>query len=143
MTLDHAAAGRLGGLALVGIGLGAFTPANNAAIMSSAPIGHAGVLSGLLNMTRGVGTALGVALTGMIYTTVVGVTTPNIAHTNPTSAGAGLTLSLATLSLLSLSAGLGLLLTRRLHASARRRQTAERAPSHVQLTREAIHDGVA
>jgi EmrB/QacA subfamily drug resistance transporter len=54
-------------LALVGAGLGLFTPPNNAAIMSSAPKRDSGVASGVLNMTRGMGTALGLALTGMVY----------------------------------------------------------------------------
>jgi EmrB/QacA subfamily drug resistance transporter len=54
-------------LALVGAGLGLFTPSNNAAIMASAPRKESGVASGVLNMTRGMGTALGLALTGMVY----------------------------------------------------------------------------
>jgi EmrB/QacA subfamily drug resistance transporter len=54
-------------LALVGVGLGLFTPPNNAAIMASAPKRQSGVASGVLNMTRGMGTALGLALTGLIY----------------------------------------------------------------------------
>ena len=55
------------GLALVGTGLGLFTPANNAAIMASAPKDRAGVAAGVLNMARGLGTALGLALTGLVY----------------------------------------------------------------------------
>jgi EmrB/QacA subfamily drug resistance transporter len=54
-------------LALLGAGLGAFTPTNNAAIMSAAPRTASGVAAGLLNMTRGLGTALGVGLTGLVY----------------------------------------------------------------------------
>ncbi len=54
-------------LALVGVGLGLFTPPNNAAIMASAPKHQSGVASGVLNMTRGMGTSLGLALTGLIY----------------------------------------------------------------------------
>ena len=54
-------------LALVGTGLGLFTPPNNAAIMASAPKHRAGVASGVLNMTRGLGTALGLAPTGLVY----------------------------------------------------------------------------
>jgi EmrB/QacA subfamily drug resistance transporter len=53
-------------LALLGAGLGAFTPANNALIMSSAPVHQAGQAGGILNMTRGVGTALGLSVTGLI-----------------------------------------------------------------------------
>jgi EmrB/QacA subfamily drug resistance transporter len=55
------------GLALVGTGVGLFTPANNAAIMASAPKDRAGVAAGVLNMARGLGTALGLALTGLVY----------------------------------------------------------------------------
>jgi EmrB/QacA subfamily drug resistance transporter len=55
------------GLALVGTGLGLFTPANNAAIMASAPKDRAGVAAGVLNMARGLGTALGLALAGLVY----------------------------------------------------------------------------
>ncbi|MHB8333182.1 MAG: MFS transporter [Candidatus Dormibacteria bacterium] len=54
-------------LAVSGIGLGMFTPPNNAAIMGSAPKEHPGMASGILNMTRGVGTSLGVALVGVMY----------------------------------------------------------------------------
>jgi len=54
-------------LAVIGIGMGAFTPPNNAAIMGSAPPGQAGVASGVLNMTRGMGTSLGLAVTGLIF----------------------------------------------------------------------------
>jgi MFS family permease len=49
-------------LGAVGIGLGAFTPANNRAIMLAAPAGTSGAAAGLLNMTRGLGTAAGTAI---------------------------------------------------------------------------------
>ncbi len=54
-------------LAVIGLGLGIFTPANNAAIMGSAPRTHAGVAGGMLNMTRGLGTSLGLAATSFVY----------------------------------------------------------------------------
>jgi EmrB/QacA subfamily drug resistance transporter len=54
-------------LAVVGIGLGLFTPPNNAAIMGSVPRNQSGLASGVLNMTRGMGTALGLALTGLVF----------------------------------------------------------------------------
>jgi MFS family permease len=61
-------AGSLAGLvlllALVGAGLGLFTPANNAAVAGRGRPDQAGVVSGMLNMTRGIGTALGVAAAG-------------------------------------------------------------------------------
>jgi MFS family permease len=48
-------------LALLGLGLGTFTPANNALIMRAIPVGSSGTGGGLVNMARGLGTALGVA----------------------------------------------------------------------------------
>ncbi len=53
-------------LALVGVGLGLFTPSNNAAIMAAAPREQSGAASGVLNMTRGMGTALGLACTALV-----------------------------------------------------------------------------
>ncbi len=55
-------------LGLFGIGLGLFTPANNSAIMGSAPANRLGVAGGVLNMTRSLGTSLGVAATGLVLT---------------------------------------------------------------------------
>jgi EmrB/QacA subfamily drug resistance transporter len=56
-------------LGLVGAGLGLFVPPNNASIMASAPRRHAGSAGGVLNMTRGLGTALGLALTALVLGT--------------------------------------------------------------------------
>jgi EmrB/QacA subfamily drug resistance transporter len=56
----------LGLLALLGAGIGLFTPANNSAIMASAPPYRRGVAAGLLNMTRSLGTSLGVAAVGTL-----------------------------------------------------------------------------
>ncbi len=53
-------------LAGIGVGLGLFTPANNAAIMAAAPREHSGMAGGILNLTRGLGTAIGVAVTGLV-----------------------------------------------------------------------------
>jgi MFS family permease len=49
-------------LAVAGIGLGVFVPANNTVIMRSAAAGSAAALGGLVNMARGIGTTLGIAL---------------------------------------------------------------------------------
>jgi MFS family permease len=54
-------------LALIGGGLGLFTAPNNATIMGSVPPQRAGMASGVLNMSRGIGTALGLALTGLLF----------------------------------------------------------------------------
>jgi len=48
-------------LAALGVALGLFTPANNASVMRAVPSHVAGTGGGLLNMTRSLGTALGVA----------------------------------------------------------------------------------
>jgi len=66
-ALRPTTAGFLVLLALVGIGLGCFTPPNNAAIMGSVPERQSGLASGVLNMTRGMGTALGLALTALVF----------------------------------------------------------------------------
>ncbi|HEY7262915.1 MAG TPA: MFS transporter [Trebonia sp.] len=49
-------------LGLLGAGLGVYTPANNAEIMAALPTGNAAAAGGMVNMTRGIGTALGVAV---------------------------------------------------------------------------------
>ena len=54
-------------LALIGVGMGLFTSPNNASIMGAAPEQQAGMASGVLNMSRGMGTALGLAVTGSIF----------------------------------------------------------------------------
>ncbi len=53
-------------LALLGFGLGVFTPANNAAVMAALPSGRAGLGGGLVNTTRGLGTALGIAISTFV-----------------------------------------------------------------------------
>ena len=60
VPMSHAALAAF--LALAGIGLGIFVPANNAVIMRSAAAGSAAVLGGLVNMARGIGTTFGIAL---------------------------------------------------------------------------------
>ena len=49
-------------LALAGLGLGVFVPANNTVIMRSTSGSSASLLGGLVNMARGIGTTLGVSL---------------------------------------------------------------------------------
>jgi MFS family permease len=49
-------------LAVVGVGLGLFIPANNAVVMAAVPADMAATGGGLVNMSRGLGTALGVAV---------------------------------------------------------------------------------
>ncbi|GAB3363654.1 MFS transporter [Amycolatopsis echigonensis] len=49
-------------LVVAGLGLGVFIPANNSAVMSAIPARMSATGGGLVNMARGLGTALGVAL---------------------------------------------------------------------------------
>jgi EmrB/QacA subfamily drug resistance transporter len=54
-------------LAVAGVGLGLFIPANNAATMTTAPLERGGAAGGLLNMSRGLGTAVGVSVTSIAF----------------------------------------------------------------------------
>jgi hypothetical protein len=49
-------------LAVAGLGLGVFVPANNTVIMRSTKASSASLLGGLVNMARGIGTTLGISL---------------------------------------------------------------------------------
>ena len=64
-SCSHSRCGLAALLALAGIGFGLFTPANNAAVMAGADPRQVGQVGGVLTMTRGLGTALGVAVTGL------------------------------------------------------------------------------
>ncbi len=90
------------GLALTGAGLGAFTPVNNALVMRAGPRSRAGVLSGVLNTTRTLGTALGVALAGALYTAAAGAMGGRSAATPLAAAGHGLSLVLLALAAIAL-----------------------------------------
>ena len=124
----HGTAGLLAGLAVAGVGLGAFTPANNAAVMSASPPGHTGVVSGILNMTRGLGTALGVVLTGAVFTAVAGVTGAN--RPRASAAGHGLTAALGVLGVIALATGSALLLRARRATESDRGGPDPGGPSH-------------
>jgi EmrB/QacA subfamily drug resistance transporter len=71
-TLRPATPGFLGLLALVGAGLGLFTSPNNAGIMAAVPARQSGLASGLLNMSRGLGTAVGLAVTPAVFSALGG-----------------------------------------------------------------------
>jgi MFS family permease len=109
IALWHGTIGLLIGLALTGLGLGAFTPANNATIMSASPPGHTGVISGVLNMTRGIGTALGVALAGALYIAAAGA---SAVSSTPATDARGLSVTFTTLGAIALAVGLALLCIR-------------------------------
>ncbi len=59
--------GFLGLLVVIGAGLGLFVSPNNAGIMTSVPAQQSGLASGLLNMSRGLGTAMGLAVAGAVF----------------------------------------------------------------------------
>lgn len=65
-ALGTAPAVLCGAFLVAGLGLGVFTPANNAAVMAAVPARAAGTAGGLVNMTRAFGTGLGVALVTLV-----------------------------------------------------------------------------
>jgi EmrB/QacA subfamily drug resistance transporter len=65
-------------LAVAGAGLGLFIPANNAATMCAAPANRGGAAGGLLNMARGIGTALGVSITSLVFAAGRGLITTSV-----------------------------------------------------------------
>src|SRR5439155_4179307 len=77
-------------LTMLGIGLGLFTPPNNSAIMSSAPSHRLGVAGGILNMTRSLGTSLGVAAAGTILALRLSAHAGPVVHGTADVAPAGL-----------------------------------------------------
>jgi EmrB/QacA subfamily drug resistance transporter len=65
--------GRLiGGLGIAGVGLGAFNTVNNAGVMGAIAPEQTAVGSAMLNTTRGLGTALGLAAGGAIFAALGG-----------------------------------------------------------------------
>jgi MFS family permease len=60
-------------LILLGLGLGVFTPANNTLVMGAIPAESAGTGGGMVNMGRGLGTALGVAAVTLMLHVVPGM----------------------------------------------------------------------
>jgi EmrB/QacA subfamily drug resistance transporter len=78
----------LAGTALggIGLGLGLFTPANNATVAAAGHTHQAGMVSGVMNMTRGVGTSLGVAFGAVLYVLASGPATTG-GHAAASSAG--------------------------------------------------------
>ncbi|MGO9889021.1 MAG: MFS transporter [Solirubrobacteraceae bacterium] len=113
IAAEHGTTGTLAGLAVTGVGLGLFTLANNAEVMSASPPGHAGVVGGMLNMTRGLGTALGVALAGALFTAAAGVAGARVVDAGVAAAGHGLTAALGIIGLVTLGTAVALLFSDR------------------------------
>lgn len=103
LAAEAGSASLLAGLALAGIGFGLFIPANNAAVIGAAPATHAGSAAGLLNLTRGLGTALGVAITALVYGLAGGTATHGAVA--PNAAAAGARAAAVLLAALALGAG--------------------------------------
>ena len=89
-------------LALAGLGLGLFTPANNSTVAGAGHDHQAGMVSGMLNMTRGIGTSLGVALAGATYALTISASEPHVSAAN--SATSGLHAAMTLLAALALIA---------------------------------------
>jgi MFS family permease len=79
-------------LGLAGAGLGCYIPANNAEVMAVTPAAEAAAAGGMVNMSRGIGTALGVAIVTLAL------------HAGAQSARAGETLAAAALAAAALLA---------------------------------------
>lgn len=107
IAIAHGTVPLLIGLGLAGLGLGTFTPPNNASIMAAAPRGLTGLVGGMLNMTRGTGTALGVAI-ATVVTATAGVGGAGAAGAGMAAAGHALTVTMIILAGLALSTGLRL-----------------------------------
>ncbi len=73
-------------LTVLGAGLGVFVPANNAAVMAAVPTRLSATAGGLINMSRGVGTALGIAVVTLALYTAGG---PGAAGARVALAGLG------------------------------------------------------
>lgn len=65
LVAPDSAAWVAGALVLMGVGLGVFIPANNSSIMAGIPTRMSATGGGLVNMSRSLGTALGVALVAL------------------------------------------------------------------------------
>lgn len=53
--------------ALIGLGMGLFTPPNNSSVMGSVPAYRLGTSGGMLNMARSLGMSMGVAIGATVY----------------------------------------------------------------------------
>lgn len=62
LAANHTQPAVAGALFALGVGLGVFTPANNAIVMSAVPQRVAALTGGLINTARGLGTAAGTAV---------------------------------------------------------------------------------
>jgi EmrB/QacA subfamily drug resistance transporter len=87
-------------LGVIGSGLGLFTAPNNGTVMASVPPRQAGLASGVVNTSRGLGTSLGLALTGLVFTVSGGT------GGDPTRAGHAFTVTALVLAAIAGSAAI-------------------------------------
>ena len=119
--------------AVFGVGLGFFTPANNSAIMGSAPANRLGVAGGVLNMTRSLGTSLGVAATGAVLALAIGGSFDNTIAVPPAALLRGFGHALVFLAILSVLAGAISSLRGRRSPATRARRSIEAQAESVAL----------
>ncbi|MBV9578844.1 MAG: DHA2 family efflux MFS transporter permease subunit [Chloroflexi bacterium] len=121
-------------LGVLGVGLGLFTPPNNSAIMGSAPQQRLGVAGGILNMTRSIGTSLGVALTGavlaLLLSALTGTHVDSTVDVDPAALEVAFHQTLFCLGLLAVAAGL--------LSAVRGAPTLEAVPAHPTAMAESI-----
>ena len=75
VTLEPSTTSLVAVLAAAGIGLGIFTPANNTQIMSAVPESSSATGGAMVNMARGLGTALGISVVTLCLDLVPNTTT--------------------------------------------------------------------
>jgi EmrB/QacA subfamily drug resistance transporter len=95
----------VGGMAVCGLGFGAFVAPNNSRLLGAAPPQRRGIASGVLAAARNVGMVLGVGLAGAVYTTV-------LARKGPLAVAAGVSAALRVVAGTTLLAAVTTLLER-------------------------------
>ncbi len=103
LALRVPGAGTVLPLALLGLALGTFLPANNAAVMSCVPGTRAATMGGMVNMTRGLGTAMGVALVTLMLHLGTALGYPGVGPTLSLLALVGVALVAASTGLAALT----------------------------------------
>lgn len=72
LASDTASTHLVYGLVLLGIGTGIFVPANSSALLSAVPRERQGMAAGILSTARNLGMALGIAVSGSVYSHFAG-----------------------------------------------------------------------
>jgi len=139
----HDPLGLMLGLAVAGLGLGVFIPANSAGVMTAAPAQRTGVVSGILNMSRGLGTAFGVAITSLLYMAAAGAWGTSPLDVSAISAGRGMTVAVAVLAFIAVLTSVLTLVGRDDLSAGRARirpGAVQRAKSQATVVRRSLMD---